>query len=157
MPTRPVINPEIPPPKTSQLDFAGKTNFSFSRNKIDRDIKNIPKISLRSVCDRLPTNIAPIVLRRKLGTPKSSTTVLSIPCLKNVILPKSPKILNIATKTKAVLKLTKYDANGREIVDEPEPAIVSITSERKPIMIMMIPASSKMFITTTHDVWALLT
>ena len=44
----------------------------------------------------------------------------------------------MATNTNAVLKSTKYDANGRNIVDEPNPAIVPIISDKKPIRKNMV-------------------
>lgn len=50
------------------------------------------------------------------------------PSLKNVILPRLPKICKNATKISAVLKLTKKRANCKNIVEEPKPAVVPIIS-----------------------------
>ena len=91
VPIKPTIKPEIPPPKTSDFLLAGKASLGLIRNKTETTIRNIPNMSLRNVCDRLPTNVAPIRLRTKLGIPNISKTFQSSPCLKNVILLMFPK------------------------------------------------------------------
>ena len=60
---------------------------------------------------------------------KKKTIIISRPPLKNVTLPKLPKIWRKATKTKAVLKSKNSKAKGRKTVEEPNPAIVPIISE----------------------------
>ena len=91
VPIRPTIKPEIPPPKISDLLLAGIVSLGFIRNSAEITIRKIPNTSLRKVCDRLPTNVAPIKLSTKLGIPNISKIFQSSPCLKNVILLTFPK------------------------------------------------------------------
>lgn len=49
----------------------------------------------------------------------------------------------MAAKTNAVLNSTKYDANGRNMVEEPKPAMVPTISENNAIIRSIINASSK--------------
>jgi hypothetical protein len=85
-------------------------------------------MSYRKGCGKTPIRNAPSSLKSTLGTPNWSIILLSKPCLKKVILPKFPNRWNIATKIIAVLKSTNSRARGRNIVDEPKPAIVPIIS-----------------------------
>jgi hypothetical protein len=140
------MKPDIPPPRTRDLVFDGKASLGLRRNVRESEIKNTPKISLRVVCDRSPTKVAPIKLRVKLGNPNTSKTLLSRPCLKKVILLIFPNRWNMATRTNAVLKSTKYDASGKKIVDEPNPAIVPMISDMKPTTKKMMSINS-MFVT----------
>ena len=64
-----------------------------------------------------------------LGIPKIRINLLLSPCLKNVILPRFPNKWKKATRTKAVLKSIKNNARGRKMVEEPNPAMVPITSD----------------------------
>lgn len=66
-----------------------------------------------------------------LGIPKIKINFLSSPCLKNVILPRLPNMWKKATRVNAVLKSTKNKARGKNIVEEPNPTIVPITSAMK--------------------------
>jgi hypothetical protein len=140
------MKPDIPPPRTRDFVFAGKASFGLTRNMIESEIKNTPRISFSIVCDRSPTKVAPIRLRERLGNPNTNKTLLSRPCLKKVILLTFPKRWNIATRTNAVLKSTKYEDSGKKIVDEPNPAIVPTISDKKPNTKKIMSVSS-MFIT----------
>lgn len=53
-----------------------------------------------------------------------------------------PKRWNMATRTNAVLKSTKYEDIGKKIVEDPNLAIVPTTSDRKPIMKNMMSVNS---------------
>lgn len=128
VPTSAVIKPVTLPPATNVPVFAGNFNPGLTKKDVDVTTRKMPKISFSKGCGRTPIRKAPRRLKRTPGTQNWIINFLSKPCLKKVILARLPKRWNIATRIIAVLKSTKNKASGRNIVDEPNPAIVPIIS-----------------------------
>jgi hypothetical protein len=129
VPTKPVINPDIPPPEITVHKLVGNFSAGLNKNEIEITIKNIPRMTLRMSCESIPTRKAPRKLSKMLGIPNVIIIFLSNPCLKKLILPRLPKRWNIATNTRAVLKSTKNNAMGKKMVEEPKPAAVPMISD----------------------------
>ena len=130
VPTKPVIKPEILPPKNTVFIFDGNFSLGFIKNNAEIIIKINPRIDFNIFWDNNCTAKAPIKLNIMLGIPNVISIFLSNPWLKNLILPKLPNICDIATKINAVLKSTKNNAKGKKTVDEPNPTIAPRISLR---------------------------
>jgi hypothetical protein len=94
------------------------------RNKIENNRRKIPKIIIKIFCGTYATIYAPIMVINMLGTPNSRISRLSRPWRKNVVAPKFADRCVMATSTSAVLKSTKNNATGKNMVDVPNPTTV---------------------------------
>lgn len=91
VPTKPVTNPDIPPPEITVHKLVGNFSFGLTKNETEIKIKNTPRITLRVSCEIIPTREAPRKLSKMLGIPNVIIIFLSNPCLKELILPRLPK------------------------------------------------------------------
>lgn len=90
VPTKPVTNPDMPPPVITVHKLVGNFSAGLNKNEIEITIKNIPRMTLRISCESMPTREAPRKLSKMLGIPNIIIIFLSNPCLKKLILPRLP-------------------------------------------------------------------
>lgn len=90
VPTKPVTNPDMPPPVITVHILVGNFSAGLNKNKVENTIKNIPRTTLKIPCESMSTREAPRKLSKILGMPNVILIFLSNPCLKKLILPRLP-------------------------------------------------------------------
>lgn len=131
VPINPARKPETLPPNMEIFFAAGNFKSGFNKDNMENKIRDMPKTNFRISCEIKGTKYAPMTVKITLGTPKSNINFIFRLWRKKMALPEFPKTWKKATSINAAGKSTKKRARGKNMVEEPKPAVVPITSARK--------------------------